>query len=107
MKEPIEKNLEERKHAGEIPFVRDGKQLATKLDANSLEVELHGNMLRITLYASDSATIKPTEILEAIGLASIQQEGAVLRRTRVVLAEKSTANDVVEDVFEATSATEN
>jgi radical SAM-linked protein len=84
--EIIRERIDRLYAAGQISFERDGKPMATKLGVGSLDLSLENTRLRLTLFASPSATIRPSDVLEALGLADIQQQGAVLQRTRIQLA---------------------
>ncbi len=59
-----------------------------KADLESLELadEPHGPLLRFRLTATHSATVRPREVLQAVGLSMLEDEGDGLTRTRVELA---------------------
>ena len=85
--------------AGEISFTRDGKPMATTLEEGSLDISVESGRLRLILVASPSATIRPSDVLDALGLADIQQQGIVLQRTRVNLAVDRSATNAETDAI--------
>jgi radical SAM-linked protein len=101
--EIIQNRIDQMVAAGQISFVRDGKPMATKLGTGSLELSLEFTRLRLTLFASPSATIRPSDVLEALGLADIQQQGAILQRTRIQIATDRSATNMEEDAIVSTS----
>ena len=101
--EIIQNRIDQMYAAGHVSFLRDGKPMATKLGTGSLELSLEFTRLRLKLFASPSATIRPSDVLEALGLADIQQQGAVLQRTRIQIATDRSATNMEEDAIVSTS----
>jgi radical SAM-linked protein len=61
-----------------------------KADLESLELTdgPEGPVIRFRLAATPAATVRPREVLEAVGLADLEHEGRWLTRTSVALAEE-------------------
>jgi hypothetical protein len=62
--------------------------LDLKADLESLELATgpQGLVVRFDMAATHSATVRPREVLEAIGLGDFESEGHYLTRTCVTLA---------------------
>ncbi|MBW3596753.1 MAG: TIGR03936 family radical SAM-associated protein [Planctomycetes bacterium] len=62
--------------------------LDLKADLESLELDegAEGPVVRFRLAATREATVRPREVLAAVGLSDLEDDGACLTRTRVELA---------------------
>jgi len=65
--------------------VRENRTLSVAIGDPDFEVRLIGNVLRFTLPNSGGASFRPGELLQALALEHLQEQGVVMRRTRVHL----------------------
>jgi radical SAM-linked protein len=70
---------------------REDRSAPTDLKADLESLELadgpEGPVVRFTLAATHTATVRPREVLQAVGLGDLEHEGRWLTRTCVTLAE--------------------
>lgn len=83
--------IERLRSAGRIDVLREGKQLTARLDDPLVKMSCEGNVLRFTLPTTAQGSLRPGELLEALSIAHVLPDGAVLSRTRVHLAERQAA----------------
>ena len=69
--------------------VRENRTLSVSIGDPDFEVRLIDTVLRFTLPNSGGASFRPGELLQALALEHLQEQGVLLRRTRVHLG-KST-----------------
>lgn len=68
---------------------RPGKPKPVEIRQSVRELNVASDgFLRMELAVDQTGSVRPREILNALGLGDLEQEGAVLRRDRVVLQEK-------------------
>lgn len=72
--------------AGQVVIDRDGKTFSAKFGDPLFEIQCEGDVLRFTLPTTAQGSLRPSELLEALSIAHVLPEGAVLTRTRVHLA---------------------
>jgi len=65
------------------PIQRAGREEPIDLRADLCEVTLTGNVLRMRLKVSRTAGARPVDVLDALGLADLTNEGCVLTRSAV------------------------
>ncbi|MFT7639283.1 MAG: radical SAM-linked protein [Pirellulaceae bacterium] len=64
---------------------REGKNKPVDLRAGLDGVELDDDRVRFRLWATREASVRPREVLEVLGLASLEKDGHYLTRTDVVI----------------------
>jgi radical SAM-linked protein len=64
---------------------RENRTLSVSVGDPDFEVILLGSVLRFTLPNSGGASFRPGELLQALSLEHLQEQGVILRRTRVHL----------------------
>ena len=68
---------------------RNGKEIVAHV-ATSLPVfHRRDRVIHLVQVDNDAATLKPTEILDAIGLSDLIEQGATICRTRVILVDQT------------------
>lgn len=72
-----------------IPVQRDGRQEPIELRDGLDHVELDEDVLRFRLLASRTAGVRPREIVAALGLADLEDQGVYITRTAVTIAPPS------------------
>jgi radical SAM-linked protein len=76
--------------AGKVTIQRDGKTLEAAFDDPRFQISCEGDVLRFTLPTNAQGSLRPSELLEALGIAHVLPDGAVLTRTNVhLLSERS------------------
>lgn len=65
--------------------VRENRTLSVSVGDPDFEVYLIGTVLRFTLPNSGGASFRPGELLQALSLGHLTEQGVILRRTRVHL----------------------
>lgn len=65
--------------------VRENRTLSVSVGDPDFDVRLIGTVLRFTLPNSGGASFRPGELLQALSLEHLQEQGVILRRTRVHL----------------------
>jgi radical SAM-linked protein len=65
--------------------VRENRTLSVSVGDPDFDVRLIGTVLRFTLPNSGGASFRPGELLHALSLEHLQEQGVILRRTRVHL----------------------
>lgn len=71
--------------AGKVTIERDGKTLEAAFDDPRFQISCEGNVLRFTLPANAQGSLRPSELLEALGIAHVLPDGSMLTRTHVHL----------------------
>ena len=70
-----------------VTVERKKKPLTVSVADNILALQFDGQ-IRLTLAASDAATLKPTDVLDLIGCADWISHGSQIIRTEVVLKQE-------------------
>jgi hypothetical protein len=65
--------------------VRKKKTVTAEVASQVLQFEICNNQLHLSLAASQSASLRPSDVLELIGAGDWIENGASIQRTRVVL----------------------
>ena len=76
----------------EIPTAlvhREGRKEPLDAKDSLAHIELDGDQLRFSLWASRQASIRPIEILELLGVADLIEHGSILTRTQVEITSAS------------------
>lgn len=89
-REAAQAKVEEFLAADAWPIRRAGRRAPLDLRADMLELTIDDAGLRMRLAFSHDGMPRPREILEALGLADLEQQGFHLTRTAVVLCEDTT-----------------
>ncbi len=83
--ELVQQAIERLKSQTTVSLVRKQKTTIVDVASQVLALELVDPQLRLSIAASDAASLRPTEILNLIGAGNWIEEGASITRTRVVL----------------------
>ncbi len=81
--------LQQLTQAGQVLVTRDDKTLQASFNDPWFEIVCQGNVLRFTLPTTAQGSLRPSEVLAALGVPHALPDGAVLTRTRVHLAAES------------------
>ncbi len=71
-----------------LRFSRNGKEIAAHVATAFPVFHRRDRVIHLVQVDNDGATLKPTEILDAIGLADLIEQGATICRTRVILVDQ-------------------
>ncbi len=82
----VRQQIDSLRAAGQVEIVRDGKTFSAKFGDPLFDIQCEGDVLRFTLPTTAQGSLRPSELLEALSIAHVLPEGAVLTRTRVHLA---------------------
>ncbi len=80
-----QKAIDEFKLQTTVKVVRKKKTVTAEVASQVLKFEISNNQLHLSLAASQSATLRPSDVLELIGAGDWIENGASIQRTRVVL----------------------
>lgn len=72
--------------------VRENRTLSVSVGDPDFDVRLLGTVLRFTLPNSGGASFRPGELLQALSLEHLQEQGVILRRTQVHLGKSADPN---------------
>lgn len=72
---------------------RKKKTLTVKVTEQISRLELVDGLLHLTLLASDSASLRPGDVLDLIDASDWSEEGSLITRTKVVLQREYEADD--------------
>lgn len=84
----IDTAIAEAKQVGRISIGRKGKDVTADIATTFPRFERRDQILHLTQINTPSASLKPTDVLTAIGLGDLIEHGAIIRRTKVVLADE-------------------
>ncbi len=84
----IDAAIAEAKQVGQITIGRKGKEVTAEIASTFPCFERRDQILHLTQLNTPSASLKLTEVLSAIGLGDLIEHGAIIRRTKVVLADE-------------------
>jgi radical SAM-linked protein len=73
---------------GAITIARKDKQVTAELATTFPRLQRAGRTLQLTHVDTPGPTLKPTDLLDAIGLEDLTEHGAIIRRTKVLLADE-------------------
>lgn len=95
----VEAAVESLRLAGVIPFARkdDADQRRSglaDLASNVPDLRLLGRTLRMTLLEASGTSLKPGDVLAALGLERLIEHGGILCRTRVILCDEQGDTDL-------------
>lgn len=72
--------------SGKVTIDRDGKTVEAAFSDTRFQIHFDGDLLQFTLPSTAQGSLRPSELLSALGIACVLPNGAVLTRTRVHLA---------------------
>lgn len=84
----VDAAIAQAKQQAVITIQRRDKPVTAEIATAYPRLERCGHTLHLTHVDAAGATLKPTELLDAIGLADLTQSGAIIRRTKVVLIDQ-------------------
>ncbi len=84
----VDTAIAEAKQAGLIITRRKDKDVTAQIVTTFPRFQRCNQALHLTQVDAPGATLKPTDVLAAIGLADLTDHGAIIRRTKVVLVDE-------------------
>ena len=97
--------LEQLRAAGKVVVDREGKTMEADFSDTRFQIHIDGDVLQFTLPSTAQGSLRPSELIGALGIAYVLTDGAVLTRTRVHLAPERSGS--VEGECESAVATTN
>ena len=85
----VDAAIAEAKQVGLITIGRKDKEVTAHIATTFPRFERRDQILHLTQVNTSSASLKPTDVLNAIGLGDLIEHGAIIRRTKVVLADET------------------
>jgi radical SAM-linked protein len=85
-REPVEARAAELMRQTAFPIHRDGRQEPIDLMATLTDLAVEADVLRMRMRVVNQAAARPQDVIEALGLADLLDEGRFLTRTEVRLA---------------------
>ncbi|WP_442508051.1 TIGR03936 family radical SAM-associated protein [Novipirellula sp. SH528] len=79
-----------------VSVERNKKTLAVNVNEQILSLELLNDRLRLTLAATDSASLKPHDVLDLLGFDDWIENGSLMTREQVVLEREFQSNNPAE-----------
>ncbi|QDT13361.1 hypothetical protein K239x_53790 [Planctomycetes bacterium K23_9] len=84
--------IKQLKAKDSVSFERKNKTVT--VDTSQIpKIEIHGDELRLSLAASQSASLRPGDVLDLIDASDWIEKGSVISRTRVVLQKEFESSD--------------
>ncbi len=71
--------------ASSLLVPRDGRREPVDIRADLMSAELHAGIVRFRLRATDKASARPRDVLHALGLTDLEQQGQIITRSEVEL----------------------
>lgn len=84
----IDAAIDEAKSHGAIRFVRKQREATAGIPAPLALLDRRDNRLALRIVEDAGTSLKPTEVLDGIGLSDLIEHGGILRRTRVILVDE-------------------
>ncbi len=81
--EQVRQSVEAMMAASSLLVERDGRPEGVDILANLTSLELHDGNICFCLRATDQASTRPRDVLQALGLADLEQQGQFLTRSEV------------------------
>ena len=82
----VELAIEKLRNTSELLIQREGRQQPVDILADLMSVELRDGNVCFGLRATDQASARPRDVLQALGLTDLEQQGQFLTRSEVELA---------------------
>lgn len=86
-KPTVEDNWAELKAAGRIEAAREKKTYVQEVEEEHFDVWFEDGFLAFSIPNSQSGSLRPSELLEQLGLGELLESGAVLQRCKVEMKE--------------------
>lgn len=83
---PVRTSIENLLTQSSFLIERDGRDKPVDLRAGLDHAELSDGVLRFSVFAPPAHSVRPREVLEALGLADLEDEGCYLTRTAVQIS---------------------
>lgn len=77
----------------DLTFIRKNKTVTVSVPEQILRLELNERNLHLTLSASETASLRPGDVLEALGAAEWIQLGTIITRTKVRMVKEYETQD--------------
>ncbi len=81
----VEQAIETMMAASSLLVQRDGRPQGVDILASLMSVELHAGVVCFRLRATDQASARPRDVLGALGLTDLEQQGQIITRSEVEL----------------------
>ncbi len=91
--EVVEKAIHELLARKTVSVERKNKTLTVEIALHVESIELHGDGLLLSLAASESASLRPTDVLDLLGFGDWVERGSLISRVRVVLEKEFECDD--------------
>lgn len=88
-----EKAIAELKTKTTVSFERKNKTVTVDTVAQIPKIEIESGLLYLSLAASQSASLRPGDVLELIGVSQWIEDGSIISRTNVVLEKEYETED--------------
>ncbi|MFO1063683.1 MAG: TIGR03936 family radical SAM-associated protein [Pirellulales bacterium] len=75
----------ELQSSGKLTVDREGKTIEAAFSDKRFTISCENDVLRFTLPLASHGSLRPIEVLEALGVADVLTEGTILKRTQVTL----------------------
>lgn len=85
----VDAAIAEAKQAGLLSIRRKDKEVTAHIATTFPCFQRSGQTVHLTQVDAAGATLKPTDVLDAIGLGDLTEHGAVIRRIKVVLVDET------------------
>ncbi len=81
----LEQSISQLKDRGSVTIPRKGKTITAIVETQIPDLAIRDGKLHLAIAASDSASLRPADVLELLGIGDWIQRGAMITRTRVTL----------------------
>ncbi len=85
--------IDHLKNQQTVSFERKGKTITANVESQIPDLAIRDRQLHLSLAASDSASLRPGDVLQLLGLADWVEQGATITRTRVILHSEFESDD--------------
>jgi radical SAM-linked protein len=85
--------IERLKSQETVSVLRKGKTITANVQSQIPELAITQSLLHLSLTASDSASLRPGDVLDLLGIGDSFEQGAMITRTRVTLHREFESDD--------------
>ncbi len=94
----ITQSIEQLKSQQTVSVERKKKTMTVEVAQQILKLELRDQQIHMSLAASESASLRPADVLDLLGFGDWIEKGSLITRVRVVLQREFQSDDVSEMV---------